>query len=304
MKKHIDSSLVMSYNLIMPYRKRPFKLLFRVLELFLSGNNQTETLVQKSYDHICTGYDKTWTNHMRDITSILIDKMDIKPRQKAIDLTCGTGYATGLIAERTGTKIIGVDASGGMLTQAQQNCTKCCEFIQADVLDYLGTVPSESVDVVTCCWGLGYSKPLRVLRQIRRILKKGGKVGIVDNTLFSLREVMYCSILAFMEQPDKLEHLMKFRFLTGKRHLWTWYRLSGLKPVEVWGGSKSYPVENGIHAIEKLRSTGAAAGFEYASNEADSEDIFNRFAQILEAKYAVNGQIQIMHRYLGGIAVK
>ena len=288
----------------MDNKKKPLKMFLQVLKLFFSENNQTETLVQKSYDHISTGYDETWTHHMRDLTSVLIDKLDIQPNQTVIDLTCGTGYATQRIAEKAGIKVIGVDNSSGMLEQARQNCSESCEFIHSDILEYLKTLPSESLDSVTCCWGLGYSKPLKVLRQIKRILKKNGKVGIIDNTLFSLREVMYCSTLAFMEQPEKLENLMKFRFLMGKRHLWTWLRLAGLKPSTVWGGSKSYTAESGIKAIERLRATGAAAGFEYASNDESSEEIFSRFAEILEQKYMSDNGIPITHRYLGGIAVK
>lgn len=261
-------------------------------------------MVQKSYDRISADYDETWTRHMRDLTSGLIDKLELQPGQKVLDLTCGTGYATGLIAEKTGATVIGVDHSEGMLQQARRNCLGSCEFICADVLEYLQHLPDESVDVITCCWGLGYSKPLKALKQIKRVLKEGGRCGIVDNTIFSLREVMYCSMLAFMEQPDKLGNLMKFRFLMGKRHLWTWLRIAGLKPLNAWGGRKSYEVESGVKAIERLRATGAAAGFEYAAADADADAIFRRFAEILEQKYMRDGKIEITHRYLGGVAVK
>jgi ubiquinone/menaquinone biosynthesis C-methylase UbiE len=288
----------------MTNKKKPFKMFFQVLKLFFSENNQTGSLVQKSYDRISTGYDETWTHHMRDLTSVLIDKLDIKPNQLTIDLTCGTGYATQQIAQKTEIKVIGVDNSKGMLEQARQNCPESCDFVHADILEHLKTLPSESFDSVICCWGLGYSKPLQVLRQIKRILKKGGKVGIIDNSIFSLREVMYCSTLAFMEHPEKLRNLMKFRFLMGKKHLWTWFRLAGLSPLTVWGGSKSYTAENGIKAIERLRATGAAAGFEYAANDEDSEAIFSRFAEILEQKYMAEGHVPITHRYLGGVAIK
>ncbi|MDH4203605.1 MAG: methyltransferase domain-containing protein [Phycisphaerae bacterium] len=279
-------------------------MLVRTLGLFFSKENRTEEMVRKSYDRISVGYDETWTRHMRDLTSDLINKLDIRPGEKVLDLTCGTGYASGLIAEKTGVNVIGIDNSEGMLQQARQNYPETCEFFHADILGYLKQLPDESADVVTCCWGLGYSKPLKVLRQIKRVLKKGGQCGIVDNTIFSLREVMVCSTLAFMEQPDKLENLMKFRFLMGKRHLWTWLRLAGLKPLDVWGGSKSYKVESGIKAIERLRATGAAAGFEYAAADADSDEVFRRFAEILEQKYLHDGNLSIIHRYLGGVAVK
>lgn len=241
---------------------------------------------------------------MRDLTSDLIVKLEIKPNQVTMDLTCGTGYATGLIAQRTGITTMGIDNSAGMLEQARRNCPDPCAFVQSDILRHLETLPSETFDVVTCCWGLGYSKPLKVLRQIRRVLKTGGKVGIIDNTLFSLREVMYCSTLAFMEQPHRLKNLMKFRFLTGKRHLSLWFRLAGLKPVTAWGGSKTYDVKSGAEAIERLRATGAAAGFEFAAQDEDAEAVFSRFAEILEQKYKAEGSIPITHRYCGGIGIK
>lgn len=279
-------------------------MLMHVLRLFFSKNNQTDSLVQKSYDRISSGYDETWTGHMRDLTSELIVKLEIKPNQKVMDLTCGTGYATGLIAQASGIETVGIDNSKGMLEQAQQNCPETCTFLQADILRHLETISSETYDVITCCWGLGYSKPLKVLRQIRRVLKKGGRVGIIDNTLFSLREVMYCSTLAFMEQPHKLINLMKFRFLTGKNHLRLWFRLAGLKPMAIWGGSKTYEVKSGVEAIERLRATGAAAGFEFAAQDEDADEVFGRFAEILEQKYHVQGRIPITHRYCGGIGIK
>lgn len=284
-------------------RKHYFKLIARVLRLFFIEPADCSSLVKRSYDRISINYDQTWTTHMRDLTELLIKKLDSKPGDVCLDLTCGTGFATHLLAEKVNTTVIGVDSSEGMLDQARNNYNKC-NFIEADILDYLKMQESSSFDVITCCWGLGYSKPYSVLRQIRRVLKKGGKVGIIDNTIFSLREVMYCSLLTFMEQPDKLENLMKFRFLMGSRQMGLWYRMAGLRPVSLWGGSKSYQVDSGKAAIERLRATGGAAGFEYASKDADADEIFDRFSEILEQKYMKDGQLAVTHRYLGGIAIK
>ena len=239
---------------------------------------------------------------MRDLTHTLIDQLDIQPGQAAVDLTCGTGYATHRVAQRTGRTVIGVDASAGMLAQAQAAFGDTCRFVQADILDYLKAQPAASVDLVTCCWGLGYSKPLGVLRQIRRVLKPGGTVGIIDNTLFSLREILWVSLLTFMEQPEKLDNIMLFRFLTGRRHLQVWYRLAGLVPRCVWGGERRYTVETGREAVGRLQATGAAAGFEYAAGDRDAAEIFARFAVLLEQRYRRDGHIPIVHRYLAGIA--
>ena len=266
--------------------------------------NKTDGCVQKSYNKISSGYDEVWTNHMRGLTSDLIDQLDIQQGWEAIDLTCGTGFATNLIAQKTGQKVIGVDSSEGMLAEAKKSYGQTCDFINADALDHLKGLPDNCLDLITCCWGLGYSKPFAIVREIKRVLKKGGNVGIIDNSLFSLREVIFCSFLTFMEQPEKLQNLMRFWFLMGSRHLCLYYRLLRLKPRKHWGGEKSYTVENGKMAVERLQATGGAAGFEYAANDEDSEQIFNRFAEIIEEKHLKPDGITITHRYLGAIAFK
>lgn len=287
----------------MKNRKHPFRFIARLIHLYFSSNDNCQSLVQKSYNRISCDYDRTWTDHMRHKTEALIDKLDIQQGQKALDLTCGTGYATGLIHSKTNNKVIGVDLSQGMLEQAKGNYLDC-EFINSDILIFLRDQQDSSFDVITCCWGLGYSKPLKVLKEIKRVLKKGGKVGIIDNTLFSLKEIMYCSLLSFMEFPEKLANLMKFRFLSNSTQLRLWLKMSGLKKTHHSDGNKSYYAKSGSEAINRLQSTGAAAGFEYAANEKDTEKIFNRFAEIIEQKYLTEDGIEIIHRYLEAIAIK
>ena len=282
-------------------RKHPFIFAGRVMQLLLTPNN-TSCFVNQSYDRIAAGYDTTWTQHMRDLTTDLITRINIHDDTAAIDLTCGTGFATGLIAQRTNQTVTGIDASSGMLNKARENYPDC-NFIQSDILEYLKTLNDNSLDLITCCWGLGYSKPFAIVRQIKRILKPCGTVAIIDNTIFSLREIMQCSALTFMEQPDKLKNLMRFSFLTGSNQLGTYYRILGLKPNYLASGKRTFNVDSGAAAIEKLRTTGAAAGFEYAAEDADSSEIYDRFAQIIEQKYP-DKNIPVTHRYLTGIATK
>ena len=285
-------------------RKRYFKLLARIIQLAFIKPCDCGKLVSKSYDRISDGYDNAWTCHMRDLTGALINMLGTRHSSTAIDLTCGTGFAAGLLAEQKGSTVIGVDSSEGMLARARQNFGDNCKFVHSDILEYLRAQPSESADIITCCWGLGYSKPFAVLRQIKRVLKPKGKVAIIDNTIFSLREVMYCSFLAFAENPEKLANLMRFKFLTGRRHLALLFRLCGFKPQYIDAGSRSYTVSSGEEAIARLGATGAAAGFEYAAGVEDGEDIFKRFAEIIEEKYKRGDGITITHRYLEGIAEK
>jgi ubiquinone/menaquinone biosynthesis C-methylase UbiE len=285
-------------------RKHPLKMLIRMLHLLLFESNQTDCLVEKSYDRISPGYDKVWTNHMRDCSEDLIGRLAPKRGDSAIDLTCGTGFVTNLIAARTAKKVIGVDKSEGMLNEARKNYGQCCEFVNSDILDFLKTLPANSVDIVTCCWGLGYTKPFAVLRQIKRVLKRGGKVGIIDNSLYSLIEISYCAFLTYLERPDKMATLIRPKFLPRSFYLGLWWLIFGMKPIWLWGGKKSYTVSNGKEAVSKLRATGAAAGFEHMARPEDADEIYQRLAEIIEQKLMKENTITITHRYLAGIGEK
>jgi len=272
----------------------------RVMRLLPAGD-ETGRYVTRSYDRIGVGYDEAWTNHMRGLTEELVRRLGPAKGATAVDLGCGTGFATGLLAEMVQGPVIGVDRSAGMLEIARKTYGERCEFIEDDVIAYLRRQPDASFDIVTCCWALGYSRPLAMLRQMGRVLKRGGRAAIIDNSLFSLREVLWCSFLAFAEQPKKLRYLMKMRFLPGPRSLRMAMRMGGMRPVHSASGSKTYFVTSGAEAIARLRATGAAAGFEYAAGEDGDEQVFARFAEILQEKYGTAEGVPIVHRYVEAI---
>jgi ubiquinone/menaquinone biosynthesis C-methylase UbiE len=282
-------------------RIHPIKFLWRLGYLFTRVDDPTDECVTQSYNRLSPGYDEAWTHHMRDLSTQLIDELNPQGGT-ALDLTCGTGFVTNLMAQRIGGITTGVDRSEGMIRQARENYGDCCEFIQQDILVYLTSCPDQSLDLVTCAWGLGYSYPRAVLKQIKRVLKPGGHVAIIDNSLFSLSEVMLCSFLSFLEKPQALKRLMRFRFLTGMTQLNLWLRWAGLHPVYLDKGTRTYTVANGQEAIARMRATGAAAGFEYATDPDQEEAVYTRFAEILEQRYLKDGAIDINHRYMAGIA--
>ena len=84
-----------------------------------------------------------------DFFERLFQREKIKPRL-VLDLACGTGTMTRLLAQR-GYEMIGVDASADMLMQAMQNTMDCEQrplFLnqRMETLDLYGTV-----DVCLCC---------------------------------------------------------------------------------------------------------------------------------------------------------
>lgn len=287
-----------------PPRRRWLRLAARTLRLMLRQPRRTGDLVRQSYDRIAAGYDEAWTHHMRDLSCDLLERLAPPVGATCLDLTCGTGFVTGELAKRTGGRVIGVDRSAGMIEVARRQHGEVCTFVEADILEHLRSQPSAGFDVVTCAWGLGYSRPFQVVRQIARVLRPGGRVGIIDNSLFSLAEILWASMCAFAERPQALDHAMRVRFLPAVGMLRLAMLRAGLAVESSWQGRKSYYVPDGRTAITRLTATGAAAGFEFASDERYREEVFDRFARILEQQRRTEDGIAITHRYLAAIGAK
>ena len=276
----------------------------RVARLLCCQPERTGKLVRGSYDRIAEGYDDAWTHHMRDLSLRLLEQVSPPNGTNGLDLTCGTGFVTAELNRRTGRRTVGVDSSGGMLEIARCKYGERCDFVQADAVDYLRCCPRNSIDIVTCAWGLGYSRPLAVVREISRVLRPGGRVGVIDNTLFSLAGVIWASVLAFAEHPSALRHAMQVRFLPASCVLAAIMRASGLAVRAAYDGSRTYHVPDGRAAIDRLTATGAAAGFEFAAEEEQREEVFERFTEIIERTCMTDRGVAITHRYLAAVGEK
>lgn len=278
------------------------RLLARASWLYLTQRSQTADLVRASYDRVATLYDQAWTHLMRDLSMGMLDQLHLPHSARCIDLACGTGFLTAQLQHRTEGHVIGIDTSASMIEQARKSYTRS-QFEQSDMLDWLRRQDDESADIITCGWALGYSKPWKVCRQIGRVLRPGGMVGIIDNSLFSLSEVLRASMRTFAENPAALTHVMKVAFLPSRRWLWLYLTAAGLSVKKSFAGSKTFFAPDGQAAMEHLTSTGAA-GFDLAADEATRAAIRERFTQVLQQDFARPEGVPVTHRYIGAIAVK
>ena len=104
----------------------------------------------------------------------LVELADLKPEHRLLDLCCGTGDVTFMVAPRVG-EVVGSDISEEMMAVAAQKRPKGCaaRFVQADA----GDLPFEdaSFDRVTCSYaGRGLPDWPAALREVHRVLKPGG----------------------------------------------------------------------------------------------------------------------------------
>jgi len=90
-----------------------------------------------------------------------------------LDVGCGTGTLTRLLAER-GSRALGLDPAPKMLQQARCVAAKDTRFAQVATAEDL-PIRSSSVDGIVCSSVLEYvDEPIRCLGEFRRVLKPGG----------------------------------------------------------------------------------------------------------------------------------
>ncbi len=110
----------------------------------------------------------------------LVDLVAARAGERALDVACGTGAVTRLLAERVdpGGRVVGLDVNAGMIAVARSLVTRrSVEWREASVLDL--PFDGGSFDLVVCQQGLQFfpDRPL-ALRQMRRVLVPGGRLGV------------------------------------------------------------------------------------------------------------------------------
>jgi demethylmenaquinone methyltransferase/2-methoxy-6-polyprenyl-1,4-benzoquinol methylase len=108
-----------------------------------------------------------------------------RDRVTVMDLCCGTGDMTAALlsrAQKSGAapKIVGADFSHAMLQRATTKLLdKPLRWMEADALNL--PVPNETLDLVTSAFGFRNLADYDAgLREIYRVLKPGGEIGILD----------------------------------------------------------------------------------------------------------------------------
>lgn len=142
---------------------------------------------QKLYDTRSAHYDKSW--HPRFARHV-IELIAPLPGESVLDLACGTGLATFQAAKavRPTGRVVGVDISSGMLTQAREKQAEedatNVHFFNHSITDLetLDAIKDEKFDVITCVSALVLlPKAAEALKQWTTFLKPSGRL-LVDVT--------------------------------------------------------------------------------------------------------------------------
>ena len=191
---------------------------------------ESETLkenTQKHFDDWAGHYDDgRMSKWFRYFQSKIIDQVNPQPKQKILDVGCGTGWAVREIARQVPeADAYGIDISGEMIRLAQQQSQglESAHFQQGDS-EHI-SFPDEHFDAVICSSSFHhYPNPVASLSEIRRVLKNGSALFLLDRIRDKMPAVIIYDLVQKIYRDDhvryyKSEELIHFLILAGFREI-------------------------------------------------------------------------------------
>ena len=138
--------------------------------------------VRTMFDRIAPVYDlmnRVMTAGLDGRWRRLTARAAVRPGDRVLDACCGTGDLA-LADERAGGRVVGLDFSERMLERARRK-SEAIEWVQGDLLEL--PFDDASFDAATVGFGVRNVADLeRSLRELRRVLRPGGRLGILEIT--------------------------------------------------------------------------------------------------------------------------
>ena len=242
---------------------------------------------QLAYDRVADLYDDLWTPNVALPNARLT--RDLRPRrgERVADLACGTGvYTLEMCRLVQPAEVVGVDYSEGMLATARERAAEYglrATWVHARAEDFIAHTEPESFDVVSMRFALTYLDWPRELPRLGRLLRPGGRVGLLTSLTSSLPQLeeLYNR---FRKSPEPVWKLFKHT----RRSLpetWRIYRRlkesfgeghfirvpatteevtarlaeGGLRDVAQWTERIRLWFDTGAEAVDWMRASGCAA---------------------------------------------
>ena len=135
---------------------------------------------REEYNRLAAVYDQRWERYVRLSVERAVSAVILDGHERVLDVGCGTGVLLEQLRRRhPGLELQGIDPSEGMLGVARDWCG-------TDVLVAHGRAerlpfPEDAFDVVFSVSALHYFEdPPQAIAEMRRVLRPGGRVVIVD----------------------------------------------------------------------------------------------------------------------------
>jgi ubiquinone/menaquinone biosynthesis C-methylase UbiE len=185
---------------------------------------------------------KEWRyEYLRKAQNHVLEIADLKPGINFLDIGCGTGWAVSHAAKicNYNGAFYGIDISAKMIGKAQDNYPdpEVFHFIKANSESI--PLADETFDRIICTNSFHhYLHPLKVMEEIHRLLKPGGKVYILDPIADSLFIKFIDILIRLLEK----EHVKLYSSNEFKKLM----ESAGLKYLESDNFDKQHKVQIGL----------------------------------------------------------
>ncbi|WP_198377715.1 class I SAM-dependent methyltransferase [Neoroseomonas rubea] len=146
-------------------------------------------------------YDKV-SETIADSIDHMLDRLDIQPGERALDLATGTGWTARRLAQK-GARVTGVDLGAGVIDAARSLAAASGLDIAFEVGDAEATgLPAGCFDVVTSTCGVMFAaRPDAVARELARLVRPGGRIGLTTWPPTSTLAQMFQMMRPYMPPP-------------------------------------------------------------------------------------------------------
>jgi ubiquinone/menaquinone biosynthesis C-methylase UbiE len=179
-------------------------------------------VAQVAYDRVAGEYDDLWTPQMVGPNERLTRDLHLRRGERVADLACGTGVVTLEMCRLVSPgEVTGVDYSEGMLATARERASAeglTARWVHARAEDFIARAGAESFDVVSMRFALSYLDWRSVLPRLGRMVRPGGRVGVLN------------SLTSSLPQLDELYN----RFRKSPEPVWKLFKHTKLSLPETW----------------------------------------------------------------------
>lgn len=155
----------------------------------------------------------------------MIADLPLREGDRVLDMACGDGVYSAWLADRVGARgaVIGVDISPAFLEVARRNASmsRHAEIISLQIGDISGLpFADDEFDLVWCAHSL-YSlpDPVAALREMRRVVRPGGTVAILENDTLHHMLLPWPAELELAVRQAQLAALEESTSQTGKFYI-------------------------------------------------------------------------------------
>ncbi|MEE1786303.1 methyltransferase domain-containing protein [Streptomyces sp. SP17BM10] len=277
----------------------------RALRLTLSRTNADTT---PDYDAASSSYDTYFSPVMGVHSLAALREVTVSPGDDVLELACGTGHLTHEIVRKLEGRgsVRAVDKSPGMLSvakakvlpEAMRSPDLEVSLEEGDMEEFLRTRPNDSADLVVVGWAICYSKPVRLLEQIKRVLRPGGRIVVIETRGDALKTLIEQLEKVFTADPSLLTGMIRVNLPKDAATVARWFTKAGLTVDVQRDGHQVLPATTPEEALEWVQRSGAAAGFKDAVDQSREEHALELIRKGLADHVARHGALELRHTFV------